>query len=341
MTTQRGLRRGDLVEVVGPSEILATLDENGAVGGLPFMPEMVQYCGQRFVVDCRADKVCDTVKYTGSLRLADTVLLGALRCNGSRHGGCQADCRLFWKEAWLRSVTESSPTTAPYRPQELNILAQHAALHVKRTGQVEGHLKERWVCQLTEMFKAGAHLSVWDPRPYLNEYANGNVTLGHCLRVSARAAIEEPMRRLGLMPIFVKGTAVRAPAYESSNLQPGDWVQVRSMEEIIATLNPKGQNRGLSFDREMVPYCGRIFRVRQRISRFIDDCQDNGRMVEMATDAVTLEGAVCSGELSQQRWFCPRRIFPYWRECWLRRVPSPAPQSDLVPEPVTSEGAAS
>ena len=327
MTSHRGLRRGDLVEVVGPSEILATLDENGALGGLPFMPEMVSYCGQRFVVDRRADKICDTVKYTGSLRLEDTVLLGALRCNGAGHGGCQADCRLFWKEAWLRSVTESTTTAAPYKQQEFDMLAQHVTLQVKRTRQVERQLQERWVCQLTEMFKAGSHLSVWDPRPYLNEYVNGNVALGRCLRVSARAAIEEPMRRLGLMPISVKGTAVRAPAYESLNLQPGEWVQVRSREEIFATLNPKGQNRGLSFDREMVPYCGRTFRVRQRISRFIDDCKDNGLMVEMATDAVTLEGAVCSGELSQQRWFCPRHIYSYWRECWLRRVDGPAPDA--------------
>jgi hypothetical protein len=34
------LRRGDLVEVNSPAEILATLDERGDLEGLPFMPEM-------------------------------------------------------------------------------------------------------------------------------------------------------------------------------------------------------------------------------------------------------------------------------------------------------------
>jgi hypothetical protein len=38
------------------------------------------------------------------------------------------------------------------------------------------------------------------------------------------------------------------------------------------------------------------------------------------SDCVTLEGVVCSGERSLRRWFCPRAIYPYWRECWLRRV---------------------
>ena len=35
------LRRGDLVEVKGPAEILATLDERGALEDLPFMSEIV------------------------------------------------------------------------------------------------------------------------------------------------------------------------------------------------------------------------------------------------------------------------------------------------------------
>ena len=110
-----GLRRGDLVEVRSPAEILATLDERGALDELPFMPEMVAFCGRRFCVDRRAEKICDTVHYTGSRRLPDTVLLADLRCDGSAHGGCQAECRFFWKEAWLRKVTPDSPRPGPAR----------------------------------------------------------------------------------------------------------------------------------------------------------------------------------------------------------------------------------
>src|SRR4051794_17968284 len=44
-------------------------------------------------------------------------LLNYLRCDGSAHGGCQAGCRLYWKEAWLRRVDASEPA-APAAPPE-------------------------------------------------------------------------------------------------------------------------------------------------------------------------------------------------------------------------------
>ena len=96
------LRRGDLVEVKDPAAILATLDEHGALEELPFMPEMAAFCGRRFVVERRAERLCDTVHYTGSRKPARSVFLDDLRCDGSAHDGCQAECRFIWKEAWLR-----------------------------------------------------------------------------------------------------------------------------------------------------------------------------------------------------------------------------------------------
>jgi hypothetical protein len=46
--TARRVRAGEMVEVRSKEEILATLDERGRLHGMPFMPEMLQYCGQRF-----------------------------------------------------------------------------------------------------------------------------------------------------------------------------------------------------------------------------------------------------------------------------------------------------
>ncbi len=46
----RNLRAGDWVEVKSADEILATLDAQGCYEALPFMPEMLQYCGRRFRV---------------------------------------------------------------------------------------------------------------------------------------------------------------------------------------------------------------------------------------------------------------------------------------------------
>ena len=50
---------GDWVEVRSKEEILATLDKNGRLEEMPFMPQMFQYCGQRFQVHKRAHKTCD------------------------------------------------------------------------------------------------------------------------------------------------------------------------------------------------------------------------------------------------------------------------------------------
>ena len=102
------LRATDWVEVRSKEEILATLDENGRLEGLPFMPQMLQYCGQRFQVFKRAGKTCSEVRGpTGvvyvSRRLRDTVHLEH-RCDGRAYGGCQAGCLIFWKEAWLKHV---------------------------------------------------------------------------------------------------------------------------------------------------------------------------------------------------------------------------------------------
>ena len=43
---QLDLRPGEWVEVRSAPEILATLDEQGALDGLVFMPEMLKYCGR-------------------------------------------------------------------------------------------------------------------------------------------------------------------------------------------------------------------------------------------------------------------------------------------------------
>jgi hypothetical protein len=320
MTQHTNLRHGDLVEVRGPGEILATLDERGMLAGLPFMPEMIRFCGRRFVVDKRAEKVCDTIYPLASNRLPDTVLLGSLRCDGSGHGGCQADCRLYWKEAWLRRVSPGEPSRAVQDDQARSDLERMVGANTKLTTTQDGKPPVRYVCQNTELSAAGQRLKITDPAAYLRVYTSGNVSLPRFLRVMARALIEEPMRKLRITPrVFVRGTSSGSSREAPLNLQPGDLVQVKSKEEIIATLSPDGRNRGLFFDREMLPYCGGTYRVKRRITRFIDD-RHGGQMIELKSDCLTLEGVVCSGELSPVRWFCPREIQSFWREAWLRRV---------------------
>ena len=55
------------------------------------------------------------------------------------------------------------------------------------------------------------------------------------------------------------------------DLVAGDMVRIKSKEEIFATLGSPDRIRGLSFDTEMLEYCGRTAQVRGRVERLIDE----------------------------------------------------------------------
>src|ERR1700690_4405052 len=98
---------GDWVEVRSKEEILRTLDADGQLDGMPFMPEMFAFCGKRLQVYKRAHKTCDTVFPVRGRRVDQAVHLDT-RCDGSAHDGCQAGCLIFWKEAWLKPTSGSA-----------------------------------------------------------------------------------------------------------------------------------------------------------------------------------------------------------------------------------------
>ena len=85
----RRLCAGDVVEVRSEEEILATLDADGTLDRMPFMPEMLTSCGSRFTVSSRADTTCF---WGGLRRMESSVYLDGVRCDGFAHGGCQAGC---------------------------------------------------------------------------------------------------------------------------------------------------------------------------------------------------------------------------------------------------------
>src|SRR5438477_12950512 len=102
MGTSLDLKVGDVVEVRSEAEILATLDENGELESLPFMPEMLQYCGQRLVVYKIAHKTCDTLTRSGIRKMDNAVHLAAVHCDSGGHGGCEAACLYIWKATSVR-----------------------------------------------------------------------------------------------------------------------------------------------------------------------------------------------------------------------------------------------
>jgi hypothetical protein len=318
-------RRGDVVRVRSAEEILATLDAKGAVDGMPFMPEMLQHAGKEFPVYASAHKTCDAINLTGtSRRLERMVHLDTLRCDGSAHGGCQAGCLLFWREEWLERADGSGSTAAAESPAPGAGITMEALQAAAQTTNEAGEAVYR--CQATEQLRASTHISGFDPRQYLVDVRTRNVKLPTVvagLVVLAFNRYQALSRRLlprwlrirdGLTYPFYQGTGdgVRTPAVD---LLPGDLVEIKSREEIMATLGrDNNNNAGLWFDPEMVPACGRQARVERKVERIINE--STGKMRKLR-DCYVLEDVICTGFY---RKFCQRAVLMYWRSAWLRRV---------------------
>jgi hypothetical protein len=336
---------GDWVEIRSKNEILATLDSNGRLEGLPFMPHMFRFCGRRFQVQKRAHKACDTVSGNYTNRAVPNSVLLELRCDGGAFDGCQAACLIVWKEAWLNPVSgrdapaiDRSVSEFPGRGPASAGCTIEDVIAGARMPQ-DGHAgATRYVCQATELLNYSTPMKNWDARQYVEDYRSGNASLKQVISVLSFAGFQKiarapqlgrPARWLydfiqslrGGTP-YPRRPGTLRPGEVSPivdiDLKPGELVRVKSLDQILATVGPQNMHRGMSFDVEMVPYCGKVFRVRDRVAKFVDE--RTGLMKQLKTPAVILEGVTCGGRFSNGRWLCPRGIFPWWREAWLERT---------------------
>lgn len=56
----------------------------------------------------------------------------------------------------------------------------------------------------------------------------------------------------------------------------------------------------------------------RRAEQLIDE--KTGELVRLKNDAIILDGVVCEARYATCRRFCPRAIYPYWREISLEHV---------------------
>jgi hypothetical protein len=338
------LRVGGEVQVLSREEILATLDENGCTGGMPFMPEMLQFCGKRFKVSSVAHKTCDTALKTGGRALESTYHLADLRCDGAGHGGCEARCLLFWRAEWLRDV-EPGASSRLKTPARVDASCTESDLQrlAVRSDSAPGSPCYR--CQATELFRATKPLRWWDPRQYITDVTTGNAQLRTVTRLivlaAARAVVHTGIAYRYTIRFYawLHGRMMQRPLPDGVGIIPrgmatptgelglreGERVRVRSHDEILATLDPTNKNRGMRFDPEMVYYCDKEFRVVRRVRRIVNEV--TGEMMQMKNPCIILDGVVCRAEYSQQRLLCPRAIHPFWREIWLQRAPGNGTQT--------------
>jgi hypothetical protein len=318
----RAFRRGDAVTVRSLEEILATLDADAKLDGLPFMPEMVPCCGKTFRVFRRADKTC--VEGVGMKSMRNTVFLDGLRCDGSAHEGCQRGCLFFWNEAWLKPAggRQSAVGSRPVGPESptpnLDSLASCPSplappSHPSQLPTTKG---DRFYCQSTELAGATTEFGsgkLRQLRHYLYDMWIGELGLRRFAYMVWLFLTNRFWRFLyGRSRYQLIGEQEKTVS-EGLNLQPGELVEVKSPAEIRASLDAQGRNRGLSFEAEMAQHCGRRYRVAVPLRTIISE--QSGKMLQLR-NTVILEGLVCQGICAN----CPRANYFYWRESWLKRV---------------------
>lgn len=329
-------KAGDLVEVRSAEEILATLDDNGCLDGLPFMPEMLQHCGRQFRVAASAHKTCDSTYFGLGRAMPHTVFLEDLRCDGSGHDGCEARCLIFYRLAWLKPVSPLRdwglpPMTPAAHGRDRDWL--HGT--VRRGGEPGEPL---YRCQATEHLNASTTFKSNAWSMFAADLRSGNARVGPIARAVLLLwvyrlrnipfgwrvwyAIYEALHRMfyGTRGPYFEGTVARGqPTPEvRKDLQPGDLVRVRSHDQIKLTLNDANRNRGLSFNMEMSPFCGGTYRVERRVTRIVDE--KTGRMLHMKGPCIMLDGGQCKARYHPDALLCPRKIPQYFREAWLDRV---------------------
>ena len=331
------------MQVRSKEEILATLDPNGCLNEMPFMPEMLRFCGTKFRVLKRAHKTCDYSGAKPRSRWVDRTVHLDTRCDGSAHDGCQAGCLLYWKEAWLKPAADPAEKNGGPHVHKAGIVAaagckESDLWNRTKVADPQGGLPT-YICQTTQIPLATRKLEWWDLRQYFEDFWSGNVGLGRIFsglvyslyyRLSeAGIGLGRPMRWVYNRLRFLWGGSIwpRKPGLIprgkptptiTLNLQPGELVRIKSHEEILKTVSTDNLNRGMHWDAELVPYCGKAYRVRDRVTRIIHE--RTGKMQEMKSPCIILDSVVCQARYSACRMFCPKAMYPYWREIWLEKV---------------------
>lgn len=295
---------GMLATVKSPAEIFATLDEDGMCAGMPFLPEMLPFCGQTFRV-IPLNRIY--IEYFKVRRIRNTVLLDGCRCDGTAHGGCQRRCMVFWNTAWLHAPDEGSPS-APHRA--------HQRANIDDPTRCQG--------QASVLTAATEPLNPYSPLPFLEDLRVGTFRLGGFLRMVGFELLKPFRERLHAMRKQRRPQPPPAPG-ATLDLQPGELVRVKSLREIKATLDADEREHGLIFSAEMPPFCGETYRVKHRVERLIDE--KRGKMVSLKR-TVVLESVTCEGANCR---LCPRQCYWLWRESWLERVPEAAGTNDEKP----------
>ena len=116
--------------------------------------------------------------------------------------------------------------------------------------------------------------------------------------------------------------AIRRLLNPSAPLRPGEIVEVRSLPEILATLDERGCLDGLPFMPEMAAFCGHRVPVHRRVEKVWEYAHGTG--MRRVHNAVLLQALRCNG---QSHGGCQAACQLIWKEAWLKRPWTDSPST--------------
>jgi hypothetical protein len=304
------VRSGILVRIRDEEEILIKLDESGCLDGLPFMPEMRQYCGGVFkVLQCVNRILIEGHSVRG---FRDVFILEDVRCNGTAHGGCQRLCHFFWKESWLIFPTlENDPSFVASAPS------------VNQPGIfLEGLTTLPCQGQASVLLRSTRRLDLLNLRQYIQDKQSGTRSFSGTCSMLLMMFLKRTF--WGLRKIYRRLFGKRQEVNDRPVLlHPGDLIEVRSKDEIRRTLDQNNKLSGLVFSDAMWRYCRKQFLVLKLVECII--VEETG-VFQKVRDTYLLEGVTCDGLAFRG---CPRKCYWFWKGAWLKSIESSGPGSEV------------
>lgn len=145
--------------------------------------------------------------------------------------------------------------------------------------------------------------------------------------VQGKESVEQLLRRHTLvflrrmMKIYRNWTrprtdqvAAAAAVSRVAEIEKGDLVQVRSLQDIEPTLDYRGFTKGCKFMGQMAQFCDQRFQVAGKVEKFFDEARCRTLRCK---NLVVLNGVHCNGESVGG---CDRKCFLFWRTEWLRKI---------------------
>lgn len=148
----------------------------------------------------------------------------------------------------------------------------------------------------------------------------------HTVKKYLKRALKD-INRIGISLKLIPAATTRSNTITATpQLAAGDWVRIRPLEEIQATLDRWKELKGCAFIQDMWQYCGTDQQVLKPVERFLDE---RDYKVKKTRGLVLLKDLMCKG--TPVFGTCDRSCHFFWRTEWLEKIQDPH-QEQAKPE---------